>query len=339
MAKKLTYSRIAAAAGVSIMSVSNVLRHPEQVRKETLEKVHGAIRKLGGTLPELSPITSSGKRQVVTHRPHRRLRFISAGMSRAVQEAPIYNRLFQTLILVAAEMDFDLSFANLSKPIELVDSRFCENTDALLLMGDWSAVSQLPSVPVITLMSSSVSFPHDHVGYNRLAVGEIAAEYLIKKGCQHVAYFGPNHLDRCSSFIQRVRQEKRIKQMKYIIPGPYKISQGSQRIDLSRVAEAVEKLQASGYPLDGVFAHSDQMNIALRDALRDVGIVLDPSCMVGCNNDQQWLDLWGSQAVSVELGVQEMGRLAISRAVELAKAPNSPKMTVLVQPQLALNES
>lgn len=336
MGDKLTYSRIAAEAGVSIMSVSNVLRHPEQVRKETLEKVHRAIRELGGTLPELSPMTSSGKRQVVTHRPHRRLRFISAGMSRAVQEAPIYSRLFQTLIVVAAEMDFDLSFTNLSKPIELLDSRFCENTDAIFLMGDWSAITQLPPVPVISLMSTKVTFLHDYFGYNRLAVGELAAEHLIKQGRRHVAYIGPDDQDRHSSFTKRIRVEKKIKCKKIIIPGPYKITQGTQRIDLPRLVEAIEKLKATGYPLDGVFAHSDQMSIALRDALRDVGIVLDSFHMVGCNNDQQWLDMWGARAVSIELGVREIGRLAVARAVELAKVPNSSKMTVLVQPQLAM---
>jgi len=185
-------------------------------------------------------------------------------------------------------------------------------------------------------MSSQVSIPHDHVGYNRLGVGEVAAEHLITKGCRHVAYFGPDAGERQAPFAKRIRREKGITCRKFIIPRPYKIIHGSQRIDLPAIADAAAKLKASGYPLDGAFSHSDQVNIALRNAMQKVGIVLKPGRMVGCNNDPQWMDLWGADAVSVELGVQEMGRQAIARAVELAKAPNSPKMTVFVQPQLAM---
>jgi hypothetical protein len=74
---KITYKLIAEKTGLSIMSVSNALRHPNEVRPSTLNKVQNAIIVLGGEIPQPHRVAM---KRVVSHRPHRRIRFITGNI-------------------------------------------------------------------------------------------------------------------------------------------------------------------------------------------------------------------------------------------------------------------
>lgn len=330
MPKKLTYSRIAKTAGVSVMSVSNVLRTPNQVRPETKMKVHRAIRDLGGQLPEEA---FNRERPTITHRPHRRIRFLTANISAPIRETVVYSRLFQSAIAAADEAGFDLSFSNLDKAVPLDQRRYSESVDGLLLMGDWSSIVKVPQVPVITLMSTKRHFRSHHIGYRRLSVGELAAEVFVERKFKRVAYIGPDDADRHEGFQQKL-ESNGIECQRILVPGPYQLQGGQQTVDTKRISQAVEVLVKEGLP-EGVFLHSDEIAVSFRTSLLQIiPSSVQPPLLIGCNNDAPFAPLIGSGNLTIDIGVQEIARLAVARIREITKDPLLPLQRTEVEPRL-----
>lgn len=334
MAKKLTYVQIAERSGLSVMSVSNVLRRPDGVREETRRRVHEAIRSLGGELPQSA---QAGAKPLVMPRPHRRLRFITAAIPLALRESQVYSRLFQATIREANSADYDLSFTNLDAATDLNERRFVDGYDALIIMGDWSSVRTAPSLPVISVMSTTAGFPTDHIGYNREGVGSIVARYFLECGLRNVAYIGSDDPDRYRSFLSAMKTGGG-KSAKELVASPYRIAGGTQSIDMQELSVVVDKVLRGGSRPEGVFTHTDQMAVALRKVFADKGVLFEPDRIVGCNNDPAWMDMLGAGAVSIELGVADIGKLAVVRAVEAAKGGTLLKSRMLLEPCLVFRE-
>ena len=330
MSSRLTYNRIAKEAGVSVMSVSNVLRTPDRVRPATLAKVHQAIRKLGGQLPEEA---SNRERPIITHRPHHRIRFLTANIAAPIRETAVYSRLFQSAIAAADEAGFDLSFSNLDKAVPLDQRRYSEGVDGLLLMGDWSVITKAPPVPAITLMSTKRSFRSHHIGYRRLSVGELAAEVFVERGFKQVAYIGPDDTDRHEGF-QRKLELNGIECQRILVPGPYQLERGQQTVDTKRISKAVVALVKQGLP-EGVFLHSDEVAVAFRTSLlQKIPSSAHPPLLIGCNNDAPFASLIGPGNLTIDIGVEEIARLAVGRIREITKDPLLPLQRTEVEPRI-----
>jgi LacI family transcriptional regulator len=331
MSEKLSYREIAQRAGVSVMSVSNCLRQPARVRRETLEKVNMAVRALGG---EIANPTRPSFRRLVAHRPFHRLRFIAFGVPKAVQEAPVYNRLIQSVIHEAGRLGFDISFNNLSEPGELDSGRLQDGIDALLLMGNGTINAPSTSCPVITLLSFEAPFSTDHVGYAKESVGKLVALHFLERKIRHAAYVGLGTGVRSGSFREAFIGGSRKRRCSiYGSPDFYQISNNEQLVNQDEIKRVSEALLAD-LP-EAIFAHSDQLAVSLRDAMqRKSRKHCESVHWVGCNNDPPWRSMLGTGSCTVELGMKEIGRLAVERAVEVARHPGGMQQRLLIEPFL-----
>lgn len=331
---KLTYKTIAEKAGLSVMSVSNAIRRPEGVRPATLEKVRKAIQDLGGEIAE--PQQASMK-PVISHRPHRRLRFITGNIPSAVMETPVYGRVFQGLIEEAGEQNFEISVTNLDSPERLASGSFDENVDILILMGKWSSSLAPLKVPVVSMLSAELPFATDYVGYKQETVGRLIAGHFHRRGLRTVAYVGPHDHHRSTSFMNAFRVlDSEATVQSHFVDSPYQITGGKQSIDREVLEQLAEELTAK--PPQGLFCHSDELAASLRHACIEKGHRWKETIWAGCNNDPHWRTLLGRNAVTVEICAAEIGRLAVRRAVEIARKPGQTKQTVLLEPYLVLCE-
>ena len=330
----LTYKRIAEKAGVSLMSVSNALRRPARVRPATLEKVRKAIQELGGEIAE--PQQASVK-PVIAHRPHRRLRFITGNIPPAVMGTPVYGRVFQGLIAEAGEQHFEISVTNLDCSEHLISGSFDEKVDVLIMMGTWPSSLAPLKVPVVSILSTVLPFATDYVGYNRKTVGRLIAGHFHRQGFRSVIYVGPNDHDRGTSFMDAFRDlDPKAEVQSHFVDAPYRIAEGKQTIDRVAMRQLAEELTVK--PPQAVFCHSDELAAGLRHACIEKSHRWKETIWAGCNNDPQWYTLLGRNAVTVEICAEEIGRLAVRRAVEIARKPGQTKQTVLLEPYLVLCE-
>jgi DNA-binding LacI/PurR family transcriptional regulator len=330
MKSKLTYTQIAEEAGLSVMSVSNVLRTPDRVRPETRERVHRAIRKLGGVLREEA---TDRDKDIVTPRPHRRIRFLSSGVSAALLEVPVYSRLFQGAINAADAADFNLSFSNFDTPVQIQSKGYCEQVDGLILMGDWQHLKEPLPVPVVTLMSTRYPFRTHHVGYSLPSVGLLVAETFLEQGLKRLAYVGPDDRDRHASFHQKIEESGGSCQ-RIFTPGAYQLQGGSQIVDSAEISRAVATLLEHDLP-EGVFLHSDQVAAVFRTSFLEHGLPMNQlPFIIGCNNDPQFVQLLGGGYRTVSIGIKELARLAIQRICEISRDPLTPVQKILIEPRL-----
>jgi DNA-binding LacI/PurR family transcriptional regulator len=200
-------------------------------------------------------------------------------------------------------------------------------------MGQWSACPAEPKVPVVSLMSTVYPFPADHVGYNRRSVGRLIAEHLHRQGITDAAYVGPDDRDRGSSFRDTFRKlNRKAKVQSHLVEAPYRIVEGLQVIDRTALRRTADKMNAQ--PPEAVFCHSDDMTAELRSICLEKSSRWANTLWAGCNNDPQWRQLLGHRSVTVEICAAEIGRLAVRRAVEIARHPGQSKQTLLVEPYL-----
>jgi len=335
MTRKLTYKEIAREAGVSVMSVSNALRRPGEVRKETLGKVHRAIEALGGELPGPRRPTD---RPVAAHRPFHRLRLITCGLPQGVREAPVYNRLIQSMIGESGRLNFDLSLTNLSEPNEVPLARLQEGVDVLLLMGkNWDKLQDLEGVdgrPAITLTRARLRIPTDHVGYSEDSVGRIVADHLSRRNVRHAAYVGEGTSIRGEPFRHAfLSGGGACRCTVHGSPHIYRILGNAQSNDREEIERILEGLLED--PPEAIFCHSDQLAASLRKAI----LLKAPERLakihwVGCNNDPPWRSMLGPEAFTIELGMKKIGQLAVERAVEIARNPGGMQQRLVVEPFL-----
>lgn len=334
MEPRLTYREISEKAQVSIMTVSNALRGTRNVSDRTKKRVELAIRELGGSLPQ---DTHKPKQQpVVSHRPFRRFRLITRGQSKAVRNVRVYHSLFESLITEAAASDYEISchyYDGLETPKM---ERFGQQTDALYLMGEWSDLEERPPVPAITLMSTTAWFAQDQVSYHRERVGILAARFLLSRNCRSVAYIGGEKKQRWIPFIETIKNHSTAAHQTYPMDQIYTYNDDVMRINYQLVMDTVRKMLKSSVPLDGVFAHDDMVAMAVKDALHSLGAGNRKIAIIGCNNDPGAIDILGGNAATIDLGISEMARVAVARAIEWIKHPRLQGQTIMVEPKLIL---
>lgn len=312
------------------MSVSNALRHPQEVRPATLEKVHKAVRALGG---EIADSQQAAAKPVIAPRPYRRLRFMTGNIPAAVMGTPIYGRVFQGSIEEAGKQDFEIITMNLDSPEHLSSGAFDENVDALIMMGKWPSSLTPLKVPVVTMMSTALPFANDYIGYNRQAVGRLVAEHFHRQGIRSAVYVGPDDYDRATSFVDDFRAlNRKATVQSHFVDSPYRIVEGKQSIDREEIEQLALKLTTK--PPQAVFCHSDELAAVLRNACIEKSHQWKETIWAGCNNDPQWRHLLGRNAATVEICATEIGRLAVRRAVEIARRPGQPKQKILLEPYL-----
>lgn len=315
------------------MSVSNALRHPQDVRPATLKKVYEAVSSLGGEIP--MPQQAAVK-PVIAHRPRRRLRLMIDNVTKPLMHAPVYGRLLHGIVDEVAKQNFDLSITNLDSSTCLSFGSLDEEVDVLLLMGKWKSCSIPPRVPVVTFMSTEYPLAADYVGYNAQRVGELVAEHFHRKGIRSAVYVGPDDRpERHDSFLSAfARLDNTIKIRSHLVSPVFQVKDGLQIIS----RETVEKLaiEITSAPLEAVFCFSDCLAASLRNACFERDHQWKAKIWAGCNNDPDLSLMLGRDSVSVEICAEQIGRLAAQRAVEIARKPGQPKQKLFLEPYIVL---
>jgi LacI family transcriptional regulator len=329
----VTMKDIARELGLSVVTVSKVIRNHSDIGEETRQRVLKRIK-------ELNYHPNMAARALVTGRTYSAGLIVPDLMNPFFAEvatglSDVLRRKNYSLLISSSQGDPDLERQEIKR---LLSRRL----DALMIAStQWTVESfrriEEQKVPYVLIDRAFLGMPANFVGVDDIAVGRLATEHLISIGCRKIAHIrGPatsTAVGRQEGYHQALAYHDLSQFQGYVLAGPDVDSWISGN-------EAMKKLLALAPRPDGVFCYNDPIAIGVIDAVLEAGLrVPDDIAVIGCGN------LHFDQSLRVPLSsVDQQSRAIGERAGKLvlslieAKVPPQPK-SVILQPSIVPRES
>jgi len=326
---------IARDLGVSVITISKVLRNHPDVGDETRQRVLARVK-------ELDYRPNLAARSLVTGRTylvglvvpdllHPFFAEIAKSLSEALRASGYY------LIVSSSDEDPELEEQEINQLL-------ARRLDTLIIASCRSTVElffriEKQKTPYVLIDRTLPGLTANFVGVDDEAVGMLATRHLIEIGCKRIAHIrGPE----TSPGLRRLEGYKRaLTQAGLRVIDDYIITEPKGDVETrQRGAEAMRKLLDLKPRPDGVFCFNDPlamgaMNYALDQEIR----IPEEIAVIGCGN------LHYDDALSVPLSTidqhskrigHEAARIAL--AILNSKAPLKPE-SVILQPELVVRRS
>lgn len=197
---RIGLKQVAEHAGVSVKTVSNVVRGTVRVSPSTRERVEASLAELG-------------------YRPNLSARQLRQGRTGVVAlavpalDAPYFSALARATIAAAATHGWtvliDQTDGVRERELELLDGRGAHLVDGVLLsplaLGADDLRGQRPSVPVVLLGERVLDGPVDHVAIDNVAAAREATAHLLALGRRRVAAVGAQRRESAGTAHLRLR--------------------------------------------------------------------------------------------------------------------------------------
>src|SRR5947209_4273553 len=189
----MSITKVAKLAGVSSSTVSRVINNHPRVAPNTEKSVRKAMEELGYTPSERRPGPKSQNR---LRTETKNIGFLVFGASDG-QATPAFSDLLRGVSMGATENNLSLAFHYVPDPEQLPARILDQGIDGILLHGARPGTEierRLRRVPTVWLMGNRRR-PEwgDQVMPDAYEVGHLAAQYLIERGHEHMAFM---NLDR-----------------------------------------------------------------------------------------------------------------------------------------------
>lgn len=264
----VTMSDVARAAGVSVMTVSNVINGHRHVSEETRRKVTEAIDRLGYRMNLAARSLRSGVTGVI-------------GLAVPDLDQPYYGQLAALLIAEARRRGYrvvvERTGASLEGEAEALAHSRLRLYDGLIIatveVGDAEAGALFADYPVVTLGERiSTAAAVDHVGMANYEGAREATRHLLEIGCRRVASVGgrtdgtPGAATlRTSGYLAALGEADLAVDQRLVVPCPFTREGGTA---------AVRRLVEDDVPFDGVMCMTDTLAVGVLRALADLGIAV-----------------------------------------------------------------
>lgn len=326
---------IARDLGVSVITISKVLRNHPDVGDETRERVLARVK-------ELDYRPNLAARSLVTGRTylvglvvpdllHPFFAEIAKSLSEALRTSGYY------LIVSSSDEDPDLEEQEINQLL-------ARRLDTLIIASCRSTVElffriEKQKTPYVLIDRTLPGLSANFVGVDDEAVGMLATRHLIEIGCKRIAHIrGPE----TSPGLRRLEGYKRaLTQAGLKVIDDYIITEPKGDVETrQRGAEAMRKLLNLKPRPDGVFCFNDPlamgaMNFALDQKVR----IPEEIAVIGCGN------LHYDDALSVPLSTidqhsRRIGQEAARIALGILSSKVQPKPeSVILQPELVVRRS
>ncbi|MFJ9628511.1 LacI family DNA-binding transcriptional regulator [Streptomyces sp. NPDC101175] len=268
---------VAKAAGVSPMTVSNVINNHPNVRPATRQKVLEAMARLDYRINVAARNLSKGRTGTI-------------GFAVPEVNSPYYSRLATAIIAAAARHNLRVSIEQTgTRESELDALSLSRNLlyDGLIIsaasMGPSDAERLKVDHPVVVLGDRILEGPVDHVGMPNLEASRAATRHLIERGCRRIAIL-------CMPFEEVDTSSLRLAGYREALaaaglPADPELVQQVSRFDMRQGALTARKMAASGLDFDGLFCATDSLAMGALRGLADTGIrVPDQVKVIGFDN-------------------------------------------------------
>jgi LacI family transcriptional regulator len=325
---------IARDLGVSVVTVSKVVRGNADIGEETRRRVLKRMKELNYQPNMMARGLASGKTYtvglVVPDLVHPFFAEFAKSLSGVLRTSK------RALILASSEEDPDVERQEirtlLSRGVDVLLIASCQaNLRNFYELGD-------DRIPYLLF---DRNFPHlaaHFVGSDDVQVGEMATRHLVEIGRRRIAHIGGKNtspsFDRLRGY-RNVLAERGLPSPENYIVAREKVEESGDVVGFQAMQELL-KLKARP---DAVFCYNDLTAIGAIEATLQAGLrVPEDIAFIGCGN-LRYANYLRVPLSSIDHGTAELGRIAGEFALELSAKPEQAPKTVLVPSTLVLRES
>jgi LacI family transcriptional regulator len=326
---------IANDLGVSVITVSKVLRNHPDIGEETRERVLRRMKELNYQPNLAARALVTGRTfaigLVVPDLVHSFFAQVAKGISRALRERGY------ALLISSSEEDPALE----RQEIEQLVAR---RVDALIVASAQSSgelFRQLASEkrPLVLIDRNFAGLVANFVGVDDVRSGELATEHLLSIGCTRIAHIqGPE----VSTAIDRAAGYRRAldRHAMPAAPGYVVVEETGDEAAAESGYRAMNRLLELDPIPDGVFCYNDPAGMGAMQAILDAGLrIPEDIAVIGCANVlySQFLRVPLS---SIDQRSAEIGYRAGALALTLVESKARPKpRTILLEPSVVARAS
>jgi DNA-binding LacI/PurR family transcriptional regulator len=329
----MSINTVAKLAGVSTSTVSRVINNHPRVAPNTERSVRRAMQELGYTPSDRRPGPKSAGRLKTEKK---RAAFLVLGAS-GQQATPAFAGLLRGVSLGGADNGIDIAFHFVPDPEEISTWILDQNIDGLLLHGTRPSEEierRLRKIPTVWLMGNRRRPDWgDQVMPDSYEIGHLAAEYLVTRGHQQLAFV---NLDAgswpfrlyCQSFFAAAADHSTpvIAVEQPLENSPDYWHRHSQK----GVSEVVERFLSLSPRPTGIFVADDMQVALIQPALQARGIELGPgrTQIISCNNEAPFRVGLSPQPAAIDIRVESIGRFGVEQLLWRLSHLNLPERLI-----------
>lgn len=325
---------IARDLGVSVVTVSKVLRGNADIGEETRRRVLKRMKELNYQPNMMARGLASGRTYtvglVVPDLVHPFFAEFAKALSGVLRPS---NR---ALILTSSEEDPEVERQEIRTLLR-------RGVDVLMIASCQASLRNFYELgdertPYILF---DRNFPHlaaHFVGTDDVLVGQMATKHLIDIGRTRIAHIGGTNtspsFDRLRGYSNALAEHGLPARENYVV----KRDRVEETGDLAGFQAMQELLQLDPRP-DAVFCYNDLTAVGAMEATLQAGLKIpEDIAFIGCGNFR-YADYLRVPLSSIDHGTAELGRMAGEFALDLSANPEQPPRSVLIQSKLVVRES
>ena len=325
---------IADDLGVSVVTVSKVLRGKTDIGDETRRRVLQRMKELDYRPNMLARGLASGRTQTI-------------GLIVPDLVHPFFAEFAKSLASVLRASQYALILASSEEVPEIEEQEIrtlaLRGVDVLLLAScrvGLRNASQVcdAKIPCLLVDRNLAMTKMPFVGSDDVRAGELATEHLIAIGRKRVAHIGGQEtspsVDRARGYANAISRHK-LKVLEGYIVRNSRIEEGGDTIGF----QAMQRLLRLRSKPDAVFCYNDLTAVGAIEAVLQAGLrVPEDVAVIGCGNFR-YAGYLRVPLSSIDQSTMELGRLAGEMALELSSQPSATPRSALLQPSLVVRAS
>ena len=326
---------IARDLGVSVITISKVLRNHPDVGDETRERVLARVK-------ELDYRPNLAARSLVTGRTY------LVGLVVPDLLHPFFAEIAKSLSDVLRGSGYYLIVSSSEEDPEIeeqeINQLLARRLDTLIIASCRSTVDlffriEKQQTPYVLIDRILPGLSANFIGVDDEAVGRLATRHLIEIGCKRIAHIrGPE----TSTGIRRVEGYKQaLTQAGLRVLDDYIITERKGDVETKqRGAEAMRQLLSLKPRPDAVFCFNDPLAMGAMNYALDQGMrIPEDVAVIGCGN-LHYDDSLSVPLSSIDQHSRQIGEEAARIALGILNSKIAPKpQTVVLQPELVVRRS
>jgi len=325
---------IARDLGVSVVTVSKVLRGNADIGDKTRQRVLKRMKELNYQPNMMARGLASGRSYTVGLVVPDLVHPFFAEFAKSL--GGVLRRSNRALILASSEEDPEVE----RHEIRTLLSR---GVDVLLIASCQKSPRNFHEVvdnrtPILLF---DRNFPHmaaHFVGSDDVKVGEMATNHLIGIGRKRIAHIGGNNtspsFDRLRGYRNALAESEILAHESYVIVRE-RVEESGDRVGFQAMQELL-KLEPRP---DAVFCYNDLTAVGAIDATMQAGLrVPEDIAFIGCGN-LRYANYLRVPLSSIDQGTTELGRIAAEYALEISAKPDQTPKSVFVPATLIARAS
>ncbi|GLU28081.1 LacI family DNA-binding transcriptional regulator [Brucella sp. NBRC 12950] len=317
---KATLADVAKAAGVSPATVSRAISNPELVRQETLRTIRAVAKSLGY-------IPDAKARALVSGRSN------SVGVVVPTLDSPMFSRALHAMQKALSNAGFQLLVASHDyDPFleELAASKLIgQGVDGLVLVGAdrpeglWKLVDGTGTPTVLTWCAME---GRDSVCVDNVKAGELVANHLLDLGHRH---FGVLTGERRNNDRQRQRLEgvRNALERRGVPLGETNVLE--QPISIAGGRSGCNRLLTHANTPTAIIGLIDILATGAMIEAQAQGIAVPTDMSIAGIDNLEFSEHVAPALTTVHIPAANMGDLAAMRILEMLRAPQTPRSTML----------